>query len=301
MKITQILQKAFDSTFRYRYLWWLSMLAIIGGVASEAQYQFNFQLPTEMFSDTPSPEFDKFIGNFVDNIHLYLPTILIVLGILFCIYLFFLIVGLIAKSGQIDSILKIDQKKVSDFWQSMSNGKQYAWRIFLIRLIFIIISIASVIIAIPLVIITLLLFFITIPLLMIYFAILNIIFKNAEIIAIKKDLSPITAIEQSWQLTFTNWKNFLLLWAVNLGINLSIGALIFLVSLIIFISSLIIVIAGGALIYLTNMTIMIPIAILLLIVIFLAISFLYLFIGSITHTFYTCYWTFGVNSLLPKK
>jgi hypothetical protein len=301
MKITQILQKAFNMTFRYRYLWWLSLLAIIGGVATESQRQFSFQFPTEIFSDTPTTSFEDIAKEAFNNIQNYLPIILIVLVILFVISIAFYIIGLIAKSGQIDTILKIDQKKTSDFWQSMSEGKQYAWRIFLIRLIWSIVTLASIIIAIPLLIITLLIFFITIPLLMVYFGILNIIFKNAEIIAIKQNISPIAAIEKSWQLTTSCWKDFLLLWAVNFGISISVGALIFIVSLIVFVSSILLIIAGGSLIYLTNVTVLIPIGILLLLIIILAISILFLFIGSVTHTFYTSYWTLGTSSLLPKK
>lgn len=301
MKLGKILSKAFDTTFKHKYLWLLSFLAIIGGVASETQFNFNFQFPSELFSNTPPDTIQDIFDTIKNNIHSYIPIIIIVLLILLLISIALLIIGLIAKAGQIDSFLQIDQNKSSGFYPAMSSGKHYAWRIFLLRLIYGISCFVSILILIPLIIITFLFFFITIPLTIIYFGILSILLKNTEILIIKNNLGIIEAIKQSWHLTCQNWKDILFLWLVNFGIQIGISIVLFFFGIIVFIFSVFLAIISGVLVMSTELSFVIPILIFLAIFIILIAIAISLIMGSILHTFFTGYWTFGINSLLPKK
>ncbi|HPH78982.1 MAG TPA: hypothetical protein PLH65_02770 [bacterium] len=301
MDLNKIISNSFNITFKHRYLWLLSFLAIIGGVASENQVNFNFNFPSELLSNSSAIQsIESTITDSLNKIELYLPIILIALGIIFIIFIILFFTGLVAKAGMINSIMQVNQNQTSSFSQSLSFGQNFIWRLFLLRLLFGLIYIGLSIVSVIIVIFTFLLFFITIPLVWLIFTILGIIYKNAEIIMIRENLGVIASIQNSWQLFLKEWKNIGILWLIKLLFDIVLGIFGFVLSIIVFVFSIFIVVLGVFFVISLQNQIITIVGISfgsLLIVLLICLG---IFIGSIVNTFFTSYWTLGINDLYPS-
>lgn len=297
MNYSKIINQALEITKKHRHLWWLSLLAMIGGVAHESggeSANFNINTSGADFNQL-SPQIKEIAENFFDKIHLYLPIIIIVVLVIILINITLFIIGLMAKSGLIASIDQIDQNKKSSFSQGMSLGKKFAWKLFLIRLLGGITQIAITIVAIPLMLILFFLFFLTIPALIVVFIIAGLIFQIAQIIMIINQTGVLEAIKISWKLFINKWKEIALLWLINLGFGIAIGIVIL---TIMFLLGTI----GGILGY-TLYLLKIHIAMIILITspIILIMFIVTILFGSISTTFFTSFWTLGIKNLIITK
>ncbi|MFA4930565.1 MAG: hypothetical protein WC570_01725 [Patescibacteria group bacterium] len=296
MNYNQLINKALDITKKYRYLWWLSLLAIIGGVAQDGggnSANFNFNTSSYQLDQFP-PELTKFFDNFIDKIYLYLPIIITVILILAVIKIALYVIGLIAKSGLIASIVLIDNKKSSSFSHSLSLGKNHAWRYFLVRLIGGLAGLAITIVSIPIFILLFLFFFLTIPTFIVIMIIVGLVFHIAQILIVINNQPIFTTISSAWKIITQNWKKVAMLWLINLGLGLAVG----IVSIGIM---LILGLIGGLIAFLLYL-LKLQIATIALICspIILIIIITMLLIGSISTTFFTTYWTLGIKELLKK-
>lgn len=292
MNYSQLLSKALEITKKHRYLWWLTLITLLGGVAIEenTSYNFNFSIPDFPTDTLQTSDLKEMFTDIFREMSDYLPIILGIIIFLLLLRIFFYIAGLIAKGGLTDSILKIDSKKHSSFSDAISNGTQYAFRIFLVRLIFGIISVIIFIVSIPILIALFFLFFITIPLLWLVYLAISILLKNSQILIVSKNMSTIQSIKTSWQLLIKEWKSILILWLIRFAIETGLGIIFLLIILLILIPIIIL----GILLVVAKQFILLTIIIAIILLVFFVIT---LFISSIINTYFNTYWTLGIHSI----
>lgn len=294
MDFGKLLNKSWEFTSKYRHLWWLSLLAVLGGVASEGQgipsFNFNFGSPDDKIIRSLEKGSDEAIQFFL----LYLPIIITIAVIVLLIGIALFILGLIAKGGLIQEIINIEHKKTSSFLSAFNQGKKYALNIFLTRLLFALIIIAFTIVSIPVMLILFLFFFITIPLFFVCMSALGLLSQNAQTLLVMKNIGPIDALKASWQLLLKEWKNMLFMWLINLGFSVVLG-IVLLIIFIFIIGVLSAIVIFLAILKNTLLIILIvaPVSIILFAVM--------VFIGSLINTFFTSFWTLGINQLISPK
>lgn len=297
MDFGKLIKRSWEITTKYRYLWWLSLLTVLGGVANEGGSGGSFNLSSSSGQIDPDiiNSVERGYDKAVDYFFIYLPIIITVGIIVLVIGIALFIIGLIAKGGFIQEIVNIESKKPTSFFAAFNQGKKYALNIFLTRLLFAIISIALFIVAIPLLLILFLFFIITIPIFIVAIIALGVLAKNAQTLVVLKNLGPIEAIKASWQLLIAEWSNLLLMSLINWAISIGLAVVVLILLLFILAIAAAIMIP---LIILKNTLIIIIVAIPLGLIIYAV----FLFIGSLINTFFTSYWTLGVHDLIiPKK
>ncbi|MBU0647937.1 hypothetical protein KJ855_02045 [Patescibacteria group bacterium] len=305
MNYGQIVDKAIIITKKYKYLWWLSLLTIIGGVAQEgggSSFNFNFSQINNNFSNHDFNQLlnqfpaGKFVQQVFHDFWLYFPVILGIILILLIIRIIFYIIGLIAKGGLIAGIDLADQNKKSSLSKDFGNGKKLAWNLFLTRLIGGLVTLGIVIIGAIVMIVLFFLFFLTIPAFIVILIIIPTIFHIAQILVVIKKLSPTQAIGKSWEIFKKHWTKVALLWLINLGISLLI---IFAIGILILVLGIIFGIILAIISIFTKFSwiilavLLIPLTIIIIIIIFA--------IGMITNTFFTSFWTLGTKELIKLK
>jgi hypothetical protein len=299
MDLNKIISQSFAITGKYRHLWLLSFLTIIGGVAYEQKFSLNLNIPTDILSEVSTDSIETSLKSIYSNVEAYIPIILIIIISLFVIWIILFIIGLNSKAGMIDSIIKIDQNRPTNFSDSFSSGQNFVWRFILLRLLYNLAIIALAIISFFVFILTIFLFFITIPVIWMAFVALNVLYKNAEILIVKQNLGVIESIKKTWQLLVDEWKNIGILWLINLAFGIALGVAQFLfVFITIFFTVFIGILAALFIISLENYTAIIVGVIIASIIVLLMIG-ISLFISSIIYTFFTTYWTLGISSITP--
>jgi hypothetical protein len=122
-----ILKKAWGITWSNKYLWWFGFLISLSSGGGSFNYSFD-QAEWKKMSQT---EIGASITDFMDA---HLGIIIAAVSILFVLILILAVISLIARSGLIKSVQKIDRGETATFKGGFSEGKKYFWRIFLIGL-----------------------------------------------------------------------------------------------------------------------------------------------------------------------
>ena len=304
MNYQKIISQAYEISRKNIYLWWLSLLAVIGGASffsqgSSSSFNFDFSLPQEFPTDKletieKMPFFNS-IEKFFDNIIMFIPIIIIIALIILVLKIILYIIGLIAQSGLVKSIDLLYHKKKSSFKEGFSQGQKYALKLFLTRLFGWLLRLAFGIVSIITVLILFLFFFITIPVLIIAGIILELVIQNAQILVITKNMGIIESYKKSWQLIIKNFKEIAILALVQFLIGIGVLLAVIIVTLIIAAIGVIL----GLLLNSLNLgwlmiTILVSPFVLLLVLIFIAIA-------ALTNTYFTSFWTLAVNNLTPKS
>lgn len=295
MDYGKIISQAINITLKNRYLWWLSLLTIIGGVASDSQ-----GMPSANFSSSSADSFLSNIdtSNNLDNIYdqalLYIPLIIIIVLIFIIIAIVLFIIGLIAKGGLIEGINQADNNQKNSFFSLLNLGKKFAWKIFLSRLLFGLASIAIGIISIPIILVLFLFFWITIPLLFIVYAALGVISNNTQTLLVLENQGVINSIKRSWEVTKKNWDSFLILALIQFGLGISVVIIFLLLGFFVILFFIAIIFLLGVI---GSKFIIFAISISISI---FAIT-VFLIICSILNTFFVSFWTIGLKNILIKK
>jgi hypothetical protein len=289
MDYSKLISRSFELTKKYKFLWLLSFLTILGGVASEENLNFgyNFNFP-QNYSSAPNLHWEQWSTKLLSA----LPIIIVIVTALILLGVLLFIVGLIAKGGLINSIIRLDKKLKVDFGSAMSTGKQFAWRLFLLRLLFGLVMVVFIIAAIPIVIILFFLFFLTIPALWLVATVLAILVQMSHIVLVNENLGVFASIAKAWKLLRQNWSKVGLMWLINLGLGLGIAIVFFLFAL--FCGAIIAIIVVLVLHFSAALA---PAVIICLIPIILLLLVVMMIVCSIITTFLTSFWTLGVTKL----
>lgn len=142
MDFGAIIKRAWQITKTHRTLWWLGLLVGIGSGGAQFWSSFNSPDTLKAVGSQQATQVYVWISN-----HLGL---IITLGlILLILFVIIRLIGLCAQAGLILSIDKIqnNDNKTQRFGLSFSGGKPFAWRLFGLALLILIIRLAAILLA----------------------------------------------------------------------------------------------------------------------------------------------------------
>lgn len=117
---TSIIKKAWHITWRNKYLWWFGFF-----IALTETGMMIFNLPDDKQNLADG-------GKIIDFISSHLAVIIWTAVSVLIIYIFLLVLSIIARGGLIKSAGKIFQGEKTDFLSGMKAGRKYFWKILLI-------------------------------------------------------------------------------------------------------------------------------------------------------------------------
>jgi hypothetical protein len=266
MDYAGLISKAFKITLKYKFLWFLGILASLGfGGTYIPSPDFNFNLPdiSPYLKQQPTPaptieskgvkfnlnQFEKVLGAQADNLtpvfnwmsaHFYLLIFLGILLLLFFIFLF--VISTMASGGLIAGVFLIEKNKPVSFGISFKEGYHAFWRIFGINLlialfIFLLISFFAA----PTI---LLIFFksywaalgfgfLSFPILIVVSIYLGILSMYAIRFAVCQSFGVRKSIKSAHNLMTEFKKEVILVWLISVGIGLAIAIVLGILSLLI--------------------------------------------------------------------
>jgi hypothetical protein len=326
MDYAGLISKAFKITLKYKFLWFLGILASLGsGGAYFPSSGFNFNLPDlspYLKQKTPSPtiqpegvkfnlgQFEKVLGAQADNLtpvfnwvsaHLYL---LIFLGILlFLLIIFLFVISTMAQGGLIAGVLKLEKNEPASFRISFKEGYHAFWRIFGIHLlialfIFLLISFFAA----PTI---LLIFFksywaalgfglLSFPILIVVSIYLGVLSMYAIRFAVCQSFGVRKSIKSAHNLVMRFKKEVIFVWLISVGLQIAIGLVLGILFLLTFFPLLALglgIYAGAGLlatvVYSTTLG--------------LILFFGFLLLSGIIQTFQSSFWTLAFLELTKSS
>lgn len=141
----EIVKKAFIFPWKYRFLFWLGVLAVFAsggggggnfnfsGGSGNWQNLFNNQDGKSSFFNSVKSGMPRVLGESTSSFESWISThwfwLALIILILVIIFFILLIFGIMARAGIIKSVVKLEKKETSDFWQAMKEGKRFFWRL----------------------------------------------------------------------------------------------------------------------------------------------------------------------------
>lgn len=124
MDYGRLVSRAFTITLRHRFLWWLGIVAALGGAGSN-QPHFSF---TRQLSDETFRQIEQWV-----MAHL---ALVVTLGILLALQLLALLVlSVMARAGLISAVAALEREQPTDFGRALRVGYSAFWRIVAISLL----------------------------------------------------------------------------------------------------------------------------------------------------------------------
>ena len=243
----EILKKSWNYIRKYRFLWWLGILAALTeGGASFSNYS----------GGKWSTDVSQKIGQAADSVSRWtvanIDFIVIALAALFVIGLIILYISYSARAGLIYSVnsLESGEEKLT-FSSAFAAGQKYFWRLLGLTLLIALLIFLTIAILIGLMIgfvlltiVSLWFLIIVIPLglililaLVVFCFYLNLILLIGSRDLVIKNNGVVAAFKAGQKLIRHNFAQILLGWLINLGLNLAVGLAL----------ALAVVIIGGAL------------------------------------------------------
>jgi hypothetical protein len=285
LNYSSLLSKAWNITWKYKVLWFFGFLAAFGGVgwgnsgggSSSPSFNFNNNSSSVDYprGDIPrnlQPAYDQ-LANI--DINTWITIGVVVLCSLLLLVLVFWLLSIIGRGGLIGGILAADNNDKVTFREAWNIGTKNFWRLFLIRMIRIIVSLMIlIVIFLP----TLLLGILTcglgfIPMICVGFVIgivakVWFVYMDYAVIMEKRGIGE--AIGRAWSILGDNIGPiailYIILFAVSLGVGLGLLILFVPAGVTVLLSLLPLITGSGS----VNMALLV--AGIVLIVLFIVIS-----------------------------
>lgn len=256
MDYLEILKKAFQITWKHKYLWVLGFLVALAGSGSNFNSNFNSQSSSQDFSGA---------GKWLES---YLIIIVLVVLILMFLYFIIWILSIIAQAGLVGAVDGIESGKEMGLGKAFGIGAHYFWRalginillglvMFVLVMVFVVPMIAGVVLialqgkeataAIVSSLICLIpAFFLVILFLIIVGAIVGVINMYAMRFAVIKDKRVIESIRSGWRLIKEHKTETMIMFLLLLLTSALYGIVMLIPALIVGLPSIFIIIAGAA-------------------------------------------------------
>ncbi len=256
MDYLDILKKAFQITWKHKYLWVLGFLVALGSGGSNYNSNFN--------SQTSSPNWAG-AGQWLES---YLIVVILVGLILLFLYFIIWILSIIAHAGLVGAVDGIESGKEMGLGKAFGIGAHYFWRtlginilldlvMFLLVMIFLVPMIAGgILIAVqgekaaaalvPALICLIPAFFLVILLLIIIGAIIGVISVYAVRYAVIQDKRAVESIRSGWRLIKARKTETMIMFLLLLLTSTLYGVVMLIPALIIGLPSVFMIIGGAA-------------------------------------------------------
>jgi hypothetical protein len=229
----EILKKAWDITWKNRYLWWFGFFLALGLNGLSSNQSFN----AEKDGKNQEKVFSA-LANFYNHHQELVITLFAIVSLLLILLI---ILKIISRAGLIKSVAEIEKGKVGSFKKGFGEGKKYFWRVlainfivgiftfFLIAVIFspivFLIYLKSYIVALFLGILAIIIFIVLMVL-------VSFLKEYAQIYLIISNISVNSALESGYQLFIKNIWPSIIFSIIFIPISLVLGIGIFLSFLI---------------------------------------------------------------------
>lgn len=291
----EIVKKAFTLPWKYRFLFWLGVLATFasGGGGGSG---FNYSGGTSDFENLFNENNDK--SSLLDSLKSHAPRVLgestsrfqewlsahwfllaLIILILVIIFITLLILGIMARGGIIRSIVKIEKNKTSNFREAMGDGKRFFWRFlgqFFLVFIFMLLLIGVLVgISVPLFIINVILGFVWLVPAILFFIVAAIYIGLAVQfwmqMFVVEDKRVIETLRPAIKFVNSRFKEVIIFWLISIVVGLVYFVAVAMVIFILLLPFLLLAVGIG----LANLTVGIivgAIGLLILSLVILAIS-----------------------------
>ena len=125
MDYGRLVSRAFTITLRHRFLWWLGIVAALGGSG------FNLPNPSS-FSEEP---FEQSFQQIEQWVLAHLALVIVLAMLLFLLLLALLVLSVMARAGLISAVAALEREQPTDFGRALRVGYSAFWRIVAISLL----------------------------------------------------------------------------------------------------------------------------------------------------------------------
>jgi hypothetical protein len=289
MNYGKLISRAFHITLRHRFLWLLGILAGGGGFNFRYSYGGHEDQSGRIYPTDPVAEW----------VSAHLPLVILLGVALFLIFVFFVVLSIIAKGGLIASVADIEKQHPVSFVSAMDAGYHAFWRVLGVDILLglaILSAIACA--AVPVVALVLTKHYLTAVLLGVSlllpliaaFIYLGLLLIYAERLAVIAPAGVIASLTGAHRILFGFRGPVLLVWLIAIALGMGISLATFLVILIIALPH----IAAGIAVYATLG--LIPTLIYAAVPALILFAIMLLLTG-IANTFKASYWTLAYLQL----
>jgi len=314
MNYLELIQKAFLLPWKFKYLWWLGILALFasGGGGNQINYSLSSsdlqnlinqegektsrikEVVPQVLGASTTSNFD----NFLSQNWYWIGGLILVLILAFVILM---IIGIMANAGLISAVAKIEKKMTSSFSDAIREGKKYFWRLVAFSLIvgggfvlvLVVIFLPNLLLFMTSILIGFIYFFpalIVTVIFAIYVKIYSLIWLRTLIIN-KEKFFP--AFKLAFKKVNKNFKKIIILFLLDILSSFIYSLVAFLVFLIIALPFILIAVGIGVAAGLTTGIIIGAFALLLAVVALL-------FLGGYYQGYISAFWTLGYLEIEKK-
>lgn len=241
MNYSQIISRSWEIVKKYRFLFWLGLLA---GFTTGGSYNFDTSYFKTNNSSSVSSNNTNEIISYIEKIwqsishwaQSNISTIIIFAIILVILWLVFLYISYAARAGLIFSVAKIESNDTQnlDFQSIISKGKEFFWRLIGLHFFTALLVMAPIILSVigifivasgdsnRYAVLLILLFLLIIPFI-IYIFIISSIALFAERIIILKNFPILQSMKDAWHIVKSKWTSILVLYLIQSGLMMAVG------------------------------------------------------------------------------